>query len=463
MATTPEMEEADLLVIGAGPGGYPAAFRAADNGLRVVLADDGAAPGGVCLHRGCIPSKSLLHAAGLLTLADEAAACGVHFAAPRVDLDELRAWRQAVIDRQARGLAHGIKQRQIRWLSGRVRLTGPRTAELQAAGGATLPLRFRQAIVATGSLPVDPGFGVGEGRVMDATGALALRDIPGRLLVIGGGYIGLELGQAYAALGSAVTVVEMTESLLPGVDRDLVAVLTRRLGRRFREILLATRVAELREEEREVTVRFEGGAAPAEPRAYDRVLVAVGRRPQTAAVGLERTAARRDARGFVVVDGQRRTAEPTIFAVGDAAGQPMLAHKATAEAQVAVEVILGRKRSYDPRAIPAVVFTDPELAWCGLTEGGAAAEGRELHVRRFNWAASGRAATLGRNDGVTKLLCEPGTDRVLGAAVAGPGAGELIAEAVLAIEMGAVAEDLALTIHPHPTLSESFLEAAAAG
>lgn len=453
----------DVLVIGAGPGGYPAAFRLAARGKKVLLVDADPRPGGVCLHRGCIPSKALLHAGSVLDAAKEATAFGVKFAAPRIDVDRLRAWRQGVVDRHAVALAKQVKHLGIGWLQGRAKLLDGRSAAVAIEGGGEERVAFEHAIIATGSIPFDPGLGVGHPRVLDSTGALALPDVPRRLLVVGGGYIGLELGQAYASLGSSVTAVEMLDSLLAGVDRDLAGVLEQRLRHQFAGILTGTKVTEMRPGDDAVHVRFEGATAPREAQAFDRVLVAVGRRPNSRDLGLENTAVRTDRQGFVVVDERQRTDEPTCYAIGDVAGQPMLAHKATRQGLVAADAILGvRSAAFEPHAIPAVVFTDPEIAWCGLTEAAAAQAGIALRVGRFPWAASGRATTLGRTDGLTKVLADPGTGRVLGVGIAGPGAGELIGEAVVAIEMGAVAEDLASSIHAHPTLAETLMEAAAA-
>ena len=450
----------DLVVVGAGPGGYAAAFLAADLGLAVTLVDPAPNPGGVCLYRGCIPSKALLHVAKLIGDSREASAWGIDFDAPRVDLDRLRSWKDGVVEKLTGGLGQLRRKREIDYLQGRARFTDAHGVDVETVTGEKRPLRFEHAIVATGSVPAAlPGF-PDTPRVMDSTAALELQTIPERLLVVGGGYIGLELGSVYAALGSRVTVVEMTDSLLPGVDRDLVRPLTARLERSFEAILTGTRVAAASESVSALEVELEGDPAGSGARQYDGVLVAVGRRPSTNGLGLEKTRVGTDAVGFIEVDEQRRTAEPSIFAIGDVVGQPMLAHKASHEGRTAVETAFGRKVAFEPAAIPAVVFTDPEIAWCGLSEDEAAASGRSVAVSRFPWAASGRARTIGRTDGLTKLVIDPESERLLGVGLVGPGAGELIAEGVLALEMAALASDLKLTIHPHPTLSETLMEAA---
>ncbi|MSP22867.1 MAG: dihydrolipoyl dehydrogenase [Dehalococcoidia bacterium] len=455
--TTPRIR---LAVIGAGPGGYPAAFLAADLGMEVTLIDPEAKPGGVCLYRGCIPSKSLLHAAHVLHQAEEAAAFGINFAKPEVDLDGLRGWKDKVVARLTDGLSLLSKQRNVRYVRGRARFVHAHTLHVRL-DGELVEVEFDYAIVATGSRPARPGpLSLDSSRVWDSTRALEVPEVPGTLLVVGGGYIGLELGSVYAALGSQVTIVEMTQGLLPGVDRDLVVPLQKRLKAQGVEVLLGTHVTQLEESGAVMKVELSGAQVDG-AREVDRVLVAVGRSPNSSDLGLEGTGVRLDARGFIEVDTQRRTGEASIFAIGDVAGEPMLAHKATHEARVAVEAIAGQPSMWAPLAIPAVVFTDPEIAWCGLTEETARAAGTTIEVSRFPWAASGRATTLGRNDGVTKLIIEPGTERVLGVGITGAGAGELIAEGVLAIEMGARATDLHLAIHAHPTLSETVMESAA--
>jgi dihydrolipoamide dehydrogenase len=454
------MQTTQLAIIGAGPGGYAAAFLAADLGLSTTLIDEELNPGGVCLYRGCIPSKALLHVAKLLNETRHAGAWGVEFGEPRIDLDKLRDWKQGVVTKLTGGLGQLSKQRKVTYLRGRAEILDPHTLSVRTAQGDQ-KLGFEHCILATGSFPTKvPGVSIDSPRVLDSTSALELADVPKRLLVIGGGYIGLELGTVYAALGSKVSVVEMTDGLLPGADRDMVGILARRVDAMCEAVMLNTKVAAVRDTGSGVHVTFEGPNIASREQTYDKVLVSVGRRPNSKIPGLERTQVKVNARGFIEVDQQRRTAEPTVFAIGDVAGEPMLAHKASHEGRVAVEVIAGHKAAWEPAAIPAVVFTDPELAWCGLTEAQAKAEGRDVEVARFPWAASGRALTLDRLDGVTKLIVDKATQRVLGMGIVGAGAGELIAEGVLAVEMAATAQDLALSIHPHPTLSETVMETA---
>jgi dihydrolipoamide dehydrogenase len=451
--------EADVVVLGGGPGGYAAAFRAADLGLDTVLVEARGALGGECLHVGCIPSKALLGIAGLILDAAGATDAGVTFGPARVDAAKLRAWTQRSIDRLAQGLAGLAKARGVDVVVGHGRFEGDGSVRVAREDAPPATLRFKHAIVATGSRPATlPGLEPGP-RVWDSTAALALPATPARLLVVGGGYIGLELGSVYAALGAEVTVVELLDGILPGVDRDLVAPLARRLGKRFKQILLGTKLTAMREAGSALTVELAGEGAPA-PVEVDQLLLAVGRRPLTDDLGLEHTRAARDTRGFIVVDAQRRTADPRIFAIGDAAGEPMLAHKAMAEGLVAAETIAGHPAAFEPLAIPAVVFTDPEIAWCGLTEAEARTRGVETRAVKVPWTASGRAVAMGRPDGLTKLVFEAASGRLLGVGLVGPHAGDLLAEGALAVEMGAVAEDLAGTIHTHPTLSETLGEAA---
>jgi dihydrolipoyl dehydrogenase len=458
-------QSTQVVVIGAGPGGYAAAFYAADLGMQVTLVDPAVNPGGVCLYRGCIPSKALLHVAEVLNEARHAEAWGVTFGAPKVDIDKLRGFKTKVVNQLTGGLGQLSKQRKITYIQGTAGFRDAHTLEISREGqSGSETLTFEHAIIATGSRPSTvPGLNLNSPRLMDSTSALELPDIPKSLLVVGGGYIGLELGTVYAALGTKVTVVEMTGGLLPGVDRDLVNILARRIESMSEAVLLNTKVVAMKEAKDGLTVTFEGEGLPADApkeRTFDRVLVSVGRRPNSAVPGLERTKVKVNARGFIEVDGARRTAEPSIYAIGDVVGEPMLAHKASHEGRVAVESIAGERVAFEPLAIPAVVFTDPELAWCGLTETDAQKQKREVTVTRFPWAASGRALTLDRPDGMTKLVLDPKTERVLGVGIVGPGAGELIAEGVLAIEMGANATDVRMTIHPHPTLSETIMESA---
>jgi dihydrolipoamide dehydrogenase len=453
---------ADLVVLGGGPGGYPAAFEAADHGLKVMLIDEGAQPGGVCLNRGCIPSKALLHVAKLINESREASEWGLSFSTPQIDLSKLRTWKGSVVSKLSGGIGELCRARGVQLVAGRGTFIDAKTISIQAADGTSSTVSFEHCIVATGSSPtVPPVFQIGDPRVMDSTGALELPDIPKRLLVVGGGYIGLEMGSVYAALGSQVTVVELTSGLLPGADRDLVKPLQKRLEQQFKAILLNTKVDGLRATPEGIVATLSGeGVAPEQ--VFDRVLISIGRRPNSKGFGLETTGIQANEKGFIPVNGQRQTAVPHIYAIGDVAGEPMLAHKATREAKVAVEAILGKPAEFDNVAIPAVVFTDPEVAWCGLQEAEAKAQGREVKVVKFPWAASGRATTLGRNEGLTKLVLDPQTERILGMGLVGVNAGELIAEGVIAVETAAVARDLAESIHAHPTLSETIMESAEA-
>jgi dihydrolipoamide dehydrogenase len=454
------MISAQVVVVGGGPGGYAAAFLAADLGLKTALVDPEVNPGGVCVYRGCIPSKALLHVAKLMAEARHAEAWGITFAEPAIDLDKLRAFKDQVVARLTNGTGLLAKSRKVQYLRGFASIEDAHSLRVKLVAGGEETVQFEHAIIATGSVPAVPAsLRLDDARVMDSTSALNLPDIPKSLLVVGGGYIGLELGSVYATLGSAVTVVEMTPGLLPGADRDLVDVLARRIGQTMKAVLLNTRVVQMKAEAGGIRVTFDAGAGTRDE-VFDRVLVAVGRRPNASVPGLDKTRVRLDERGFIVVDEQMRTAEPSIFAIGDVVGEPMLAHKASHEGRLAVEVIGGSKATFAPLAIPAVVFTDPELAWAGLTEAQAQAAGRTVTVAKFPWAASGRAITLDRVDGLTKLLIDPATERILGVGLVGSGAGELIAEGVVAIEMGASASDLKLSIHPHPTLTETLMEAA---
>jgi dihydrolipoamide dehydrogenase len=452
-------ESVQVAVLGAGPGGYAAAFYAADLGMQVALIDEEKNPGGVCLYRGCIPSKALLHVAKVVDEARHAGHWGVTFSEPSIDVDKLRAYKQGVVDKLTAGVGSVAKLRKVKFMQGRATLTGPKSLKVAGAAGET-ELQFEHLILATGSHPTKiPSLSLDSPRMMDSTSGLDLPDVPASLLVIGGGYIGLELGSVYATLGSKVSVVEMTPGLLPGADRDLVQVLEKRLKKLFANIMLNTKVVKVVEDGQGIRVTFEGEVAEKE-QVFDRVLVAIGRRPNSKIPGLETTRVKVDGKGFIETDPQRRTAEPSIFAIGDVAGEPMLAHKASHEARVAVEAIAGHKAVFEPQAIPAVVFTDPEIAWCGLTESQAQAEGIDFEVAKFPWGALSRAITVDRPEGLTKLILEKSTGRVLGVGIAGSGAGELIAEGALAIEMGASAEDMKLVIHPHPTLSESLMESA---
>jgi dihydrolipoamide dehydrogenase len=452
-------QETDLVVIGAGPGGYAAAFRAADLGLDVMLVDSAERPGGVCLYRGCIPSKTYLHLAEVIHDARRAEGMGVHFAEPRIDLAALRAWKQTVIDQMAAGLVTLTEKRGIQYLQGRAMFEDDR--HLRIKGREALRVKFRHAVIAAGSHPTplpDTPFGQG-GRIMSSTGALNLADVPADLLVVGGGYVGLELGMVYAALGSRITLVERGDRLLPGVDRDLVSPLARRLQTEFAALHFNTRVRQAAADERvEVTLDHEGRDATA--LSVDRVLVAIGRRPNSGDLGLANTGVQLDAHGHIIVNDRQRTAVGHIYAIGDIVGGVMLAHKAMYEGKTAAEVIAGQAAAFDARAVPAVVYTDPQIAWAGLTEEEARRQGLEVAVARFPWKFSGRAATTGTPSGLTKMLVDPGSKRVLGVGITGRGAEGLIAEGVLAIEMGALAEDVALSIHAHPTLAETEGETA---
>ena len=453
-----------VVVLGGGPGGYAAAFLAADEGLEVVIVESEPKLGGTCLLRGCIPSKALLHVAKVIEEAhDLSQGWGIDFQAPKIDINKVRARKEKVIETLTGGLGQLAKRRNVKVIRARGKFENSTTLVLEGSD-PSIPeggkLTFDYCVLATGSVPaMPPNFRIGSDRVMDSTGALQLVDIPKKLLVIGGGYIGLEMGTVYAQLGSAVSVVEMTSTLLPGADRDLVAPLQRRLKHLFdNRIYLDTKVGSIAEVDQQIEVTFEGPGKFGHER-FDRVLVSVGRRPASHGIGLENTQVQMDPRGFAVCDRQQRTADPHILAIGDIAGEPMLAHKASHEAKVAIEVILGRNVSFDKQAIPAVVFTDPEIAWAGLTEDRAKKEGIAVDVEVYPWAASGRAQALGCTDGLTKWLVDPKTHRVLGCGIVGSGAGELIAEAVLAIEMGCEVRDLTESIHPHPTLSETLMNA----
>ncbi len=451
--------DTQLVVIGGGPGGYAAAFLAADLGMEVTLVDQEPRLGGVCLLRGCIPSKALLHVAKAIEEAKHLATWGVRFRGPNIEIDKLRARKQKVIATLTGGLAQLAKRRKVRVVHARAVLENSQTLRLEPAGEKPPKedrLQFRHAIVATGSTATEiPGWDYADERLMTSREALQLPDVPESLLVVGGGYIGLELGTVYASLGSRVTVVEMTEGLLPGVDRDLVKPLAKRLEKRFAALYLNSKVVQIKRKRQRLEVTFEGRADPA-VQQFDRVLVAVGRRPNSAGLGLENTQVEVDQQGFIHTDRQQRTADPHILAIGDVAGQPMLAHKAAHQGKVAVEVLADQPAAFEPRAIPAVVFTDPEIAWAGLTETQAKARSVTYKTAVFPWAASGRAQSQDATTGLTKWLIDPETDRVLGCGIVGPGAGELVAEAVLAIELGATVRDVAESIHPHPTLSETL-------
>lgn len=451
------MSEQNLLIIGGGPGGYAAAFLAADRGMNVTLVDEESRLGGVCLLRGCIPSKTLLHMAKLISEVRHAGEWGLDFGKPMIDIDKIRSWKETVTGNLTGGLAQLCKQRGIQRIQGRAVFEDSHTVRVE---GREEVLTFDHALIATGSQPIIPNDWKGlSPRLMDSTGALQLEDIPERLLVVGGGYIGLEMGTVYGALGSQVTVVEITDGLLQGADRDLVRILQARLRKDFKAIHLNTRVAAIQDAGTCLRVTLQGGDK-SEELEFDRILMAVGRLPNTSGLGLEKTRVELDEKGFVIADLAGRTADPSLLAIGDVVGGAMLAHKASHEAKRTIEGLLGDTPAHNSMVIPAVVFTDPEIAWCGLTELDAREKGIEIAIAKFSWGASGRAGTLGRNDGATKLIIDPKTDRILGAGLVGIGVGDLISEAALAIRLEATATDLAETVHPHPTLSETLMEAA---
>ncbi len=445
-----------VLVLGAGPGGYTAAFRAADLGFEVVLVERYPDLGGVCLNVGCIPSKALLHTAEVIEEAAELKAAGVTFGKPKIDLDALRAYKEKVVKRLTGGLAQMAKMRKVRVVQGTGTFASPKTLAVEQADGGSVTVEFDHCIIACGSSAVKiPAFPNDDPRLIDSTGALALEEVPKRMLIIGGGIIGLEMATVYATLGSRIDIVELQDGLIPGCDRDLVKPLQKRLENKVERILLKTRVEEIKPLESGLKVTFGGDDAPG-PETYDKVLVAVGRTPNGKLIGAENAGVEVDERGFIPVDQHMRTNVPHIFAIGDVVGNPMLAHKATHEAKVAAEVIAGLPALFDPLTIPSVAYTDPEIAWMGLTETEAKEKGIAYEKAVFPWTASGRAIGVGRDEGFTKLLFDPDTRRILGAGIVGVNAGELIGETVLALEMGADAEDIGLTIHPHPTLNESI-------
>ncbi|MFH2134648.1 MAG: dihydrolipoyl dehydrogenase [Pseudomonadota bacterium] len=447
---------AEVVVLGAGPGGYTAAFRAADLGKKVVLIEKHATLGGVCLNVGCIPSKALLHVSKVINEAEEVSYHGVTFGKPKIDIDQIRTWKESVIGKLTGGLAGLAKQRKVQVVRGLAKFTSPNSIAVQTEEGEKI-VTFDNAIVAAGSSVARiPGFPYEDERIIDSTGALALKDVPKRMLVIGGGIIGLEMATVYEALGAKISVVELMDQLMPGADKDMVKPLHNRVSKRYEAIMLKTKVTKIEAEKKGLKVTFEGEQAPAEPQLYDKVLMAVGRRPNGREINAEAAGLIVNERGFIPVDKQMRTNVPHIFAIGDIVGDPMLAHKAVHEGKVAAENIAGHKAFFEPLTIPSVAYTDPEVAWMGLTETQAKAQGIEYEKGVFPWAASGRALSIAREEGSTKVLLDPKSRRILGAGIVGTNAGELIAEAVLALEMGADMEDIGLTIHPHPTLSETF-------
>jgi dihydrolipoamide dehydrogenase len=453
-------KQADLVILGAGPGGYSAAFRAADLGKRVILIERYETLGGVCLNVGCIPSKTLLHAADVINEAADLAEMGIHFGKPKLDLDKLRASKDKVVQRLTGGLKLLAKQRKVEVIQGVGRFESPKRIAVQSAE-KSVSIDFTDAIIACGSSPVEiPGFPHDDPRLIDSTGALALEDIPKSMLVVGGGIIGLEMATVYSTLGTQIDVVELRDGLIPGCDPDLVRPLEKRITQRYNQILLGTKVVDIQALKAGLKVSFEGKQAPEKPQIYDRVLIAVGRAPNGKKINAEAAGVHVDERGFIPVNQVMQTNVPNIYAIGDVVGQPMLAHKAVHEAKVAAEVIAGLPSRFDPMTIPSVAYTDPEVAWMGLTESEAKSKGVEYEKGVFPWTASGRALGIGRDEGITKLLFDPKTKRILGAGIVGPNAGELIGETVLALEMGADAEDIGLTIHPHPTLNETICLAA---
>jgi dihydrolipoamide dehydrogenase len=453
---------AEVLVLGAGPGGYSAAFRAADLGKKVVLVDSGPALGGVCLNVGCIPSKALLHVAKVIAETREMSEHGITFGAPAIDVDKLRAWKDAVVGRLTGGLAGLAKQRKVTTIRGYGRFTSPYQLQVELADGGATTVGFEQAIIAAGSEPLTlPFIPRSDHRVVDSTGALELAGIPQRLLVLGGGIIGLEMATVYHELGAKVTIAELMDQLIPGADKDLINPLTKRVTRQYENVYLKTKVTNVEARPEGLEVSFDGPKAPATD-TFDKILIAVGRRPNGSQIGADKAGVAVDDRGFIPADKQQRTNVAHIFAIGDIVGQPMLAHKAMHEGKVAAEVTAGKNSFFDARAIPSVAYTDPEVAWAGMTETEARAAGLKYGKGVFPWAASGRSLSLGRAEGMTKLLFDEATGHVIGCGIVGPSAGELISEAALAIEMGADAADIGLTIHPHPTLSETIAMAAEA-
>jgi dihydrolipoamide dehydrogenase len=446
--------QAQVVVIGAGPGGYTAAFRAADLGLKVVLIEKHATLGGVCLNVGCIPSKALLHSAKVIDEAKSMEKHGVSFGEPTIDIDKIRVYKDSVVGQLTKGLAGMAKMRKVEVVQGVAQFESSSSLKVTTDSGSQM-INFENCIIAAGSRVVQLPFLPDDERIIDSTGALELKDVPEKMLVIGGGIIGLEMATVYRALGAGITIVEMFEQLIPAADKDVVKVLHRYVKKQYDAILLETSVTKVEAKDDGLWVTFEGKKAPKEPQRYDRILSAVGRRPNADKLNLEAAGVQVDERGFISVDKQLKTNVANIYAIGDLVGQPMLAHKATHEAHVAAEVIAGKKHAFEPQCIPSVAYTDPELAWVGLTEKEATAKGIEYSVGTFPWAASGRAIGIGRTEGFSKTLYDK-NHRIIGAAAVGVNAGELIAEMGLAIEMGCEAEDIALTIHAHPTLSESF-------
>jgi dihydrolipoamide dehydrogenase len=457
---TEKRKNAEIVILGAGPGGYAAAFLAADMGKKTILVDPNRNPGGVCLYRGCIPTKALLHAVTVIKEAEGAADIGIRFSSPDIDIDALRDWKNKVVGKLTSGLGQLARARNVGFLQGKGKFLDSHTIEVAAVSGETITIDTEKSIIATGSVPRSyPGLSFDSEMVMSSEQALDIPDIPKTLIVIGAGYIGLEMSTIYAALGSTVTIVEMLDRIMPGADDDLVESYIKQAGRSFHDILTGTK-ARLEVTGKGVSAVYQGGRKDGKEEVFEKALVTVGRIPNSGNIGLERTDVIVDDKGFIKTDSSRRTDDSAIFAIGDVAGLPLLAHKATHEGKVAVRVIGGKKAAFEPYAIPSVEYTYPEIAWCGLTETEAKKMNKTVKVLRFPWAASGRAATLGFKQGITKLIVNPETERILGAGIVGAGAGELISEATLAVEMGARASDVSLTVHPHPTLSETIMEAA---
>lgn len=455
------MDTKKLVVIGAGPGGYAAAFLAADLGIQTTLIDTELNPGGVCLYKGCIPSKALLHLSNIISEAKKSEKFGLNFSSPEIKLDKIRKWKNDVVTKLTSGLGQLVKQRKIEFIQGKAFFLNNNKIEVRFSDNKKDEFEFDKAIIATGSRPsVISSLSGSSKNILDSTSALELENIPESLLIVGGGYIGLELGTVYATFGSKVTVAEMLPGLLNGADRDLVAVLSARLNKLFEEIMIETQVTEIIDSKKVSKVFLKDKQDKIIEKEFSKILISAGRKPNTQDFGLENTGVLLDEKGFIKTNAQMKTSADNIFAIGDVAGEPMLAHKASHEGRVAAEVIAGMKSAFEPKAIPAVVFTDPEIAWCGLTETEAKKSNAEVIIAKFPWAASGRALSIGRTDGLTKLIIDKKTERILGVGIAGVNAGDLISEGVLAVEMGANAADIKLTIHPHPTLSETIMESA---
>jgi dihydrolipoamide dehydrogenase len=455
------MDKIQVIVLGAGPGGYAAAFQAANLGLEVTLIDPKQDPGGVCLFHGCIPSKALLHIAKVKKEAVLAEEWGLSFSDARIDLDKVRSWKESVVKQLTGGIGQLAKSRKVRYLRGTAKLTGTNSLEFTPEDGKKHEIEFKNLVIATGaSSTALPDIEFDDDMIMNSQTALEIRDIPKKLLIVGAGYIGLEMSVIYKALGSDVTIVEFTPDILPGVDQDLKDVFKKERKDLMDNTMFNTQVTSVTRKGKKLNVKLKTKEGEKKKETFDKILIAIGSTPNSRGIGLEEAGIETDEKGFIMVDLVRRTSVKNIYAIGDVAGQPMLAHKATHEGRIAAEHIAGKKTAYEPKAIPAVVFTDPEIAWTGLTENQAKEQGIDYEVAKFPWIASGRALTLGGKSGLTKLIIDPASGRILGAAMAGTDAGSLVAEATLAIEMGAVARDLELTIHPHPTLSETIMEAA---